>query len=285
MSKSYNCTKCSRVFSRQIDLDRHIERKIPCNRTFTCNRCYKSFNRKCNYTSHIHRKIPCKINEEKKSEERLLLLQLGIEKEKTQRDKIKLETEQAKLKQKELDIEAMKMKIEKKALTKGSIINITNNNIGTQNNIFNANIKNIDDLDLHLPTLSEASGLFTIDVRTMVYNIFKHQYNSPNEHLQNNKCLKYIEGGDFIVKKDDKEQIMKYHELREVVTSNYKNVLYRINDIFGIPDRITDRDASQYDRYLPDAVLNKFIKSENYVVDPRNNGVINKVLVNAIEKV
>lgn len=284
MSNKYNCTKCSRIFSRQIDLDRHMERKIPCDRTFTCARCYKSFNRKSNYTSHINRKILCNINKEKKTEERLLQLQLDIEKEKTQRDKIKLETEQAKIKQKELYLKTIKMKIKKKVLIKGSTINITNNTIGTQNNTFNTNIKNIDDLDPHLPTISEASGLFTIDVRTMVYNIFKHQYNSSNKQLQNNKCLKYIDGGDFIVKKDDKEQIMKYHELRDIVTSNYKNILYRINDIFGMPDRITDRDVSLYEKYLPDDVLNKFIKSENYVVDPRNNGVINKTLINAIEK-
>ena len=66
---TYDCNLCNKIFSRQIDLDRHMKRKIPCNRKLICPRCFKVFGHKTQYNTHINRKILC---EDKRSEKDLL---------------------------------------------------------------------------------------------------------------------------------------------------------------------------------------------------------------------
>ena len=53
---SFPCSKCNKVFKRNIDLNRHINRKIPCDRKLECNRCFKNFNQKCDLLSHMNKK-------------------------------------------------------------------------------------------------------------------------------------------------------------------------------------------------------------------------------------
>ena len=53
------CSKCNKVFKRNIDLNRHINRKIPCDRKLECNRCFMKFDKKCNLLNHINKKNKC----------------------------------------------------------------------------------------------------------------------------------------------------------------------------------------------------------------------------------
>lgn len=50
------CVKCHKIFK---NLEKHINRKIPCDRIFKCPKCGKKFNTKYNYNRHINRKTSC----------------------------------------------------------------------------------------------------------------------------------------------------------------------------------------------------------------------------------
>ena len=53
------CDKCDKIFKRNIDLNRHMNRKIPCDRKLECNRCFKIFDHKHHLLSHINKINKC----------------------------------------------------------------------------------------------------------------------------------------------------------------------------------------------------------------------------------
>jgi len=56
------CEKCNKLFPRKLDLDRHINRKYPCDLvpvSLTCSKCYKVFTRQSQLDEHLLRKYPC----------------------------------------------------------------------------------------------------------------------------------------------------------------------------------------------------------------------------------
>ncbi len=98
----YKCTKCKKKFDCRSALERHYQRKTPCDQEdqFTCFRCKKVFNVKLNYERHINKKIPCPDNTRSESS--------------TSSDKIALQREKIKLKEKlaENEIEKLRLKTE-----------------------------------------------------------------------------------------------------------------------------------------------------------------------------
>jgi uncharacterized C2H2 Zn-finger protein len=57
----FTCTKCNKNFSRKDHLDRHFNKKNPCDvkKNFICYRCGKVFFYNRDLIRHINRKIPC----------------------------------------------------------------------------------------------------------------------------------------------------------------------------------------------------------------------------------
>jgi hypothetical protein len=108
---SFPCSKCNKVFKRNIDLNRHINRKIPCDRKLECNRCFKIFNQKCDLLNHINKKNKCynrrseaEIQDSIKTKSLAEIeMQLVIESEKTKQLNLQIEIE--KLKNENLDKE------------------------------------------------------------------------------------------------------------------------------------------------------------------------------------
>jgi uncharacterized Zn-finger protein len=80
---SFLCVKCNKLFSRYVDLERHLNRKIPCNRYF------KQFSQLSNLKTHMYKKTPCENKQEQMS------LSLKIEQEKTKQEQEK--TKQSKI--------------------------------------------------------------------------------------------------------------------------------------------------------------------------------------------
>ena len=39
LKMSFNCDKCEKIFQREEHLNRHLNRKIPCDREISCPRC------------------------------------------------------------------------------------------------------------------------------------------------------------------------------------------------------------------------------------------------------
>jgi uncharacterized C2H2 Zn-finger protein len=61
--KPYICNKCSRGFTEERYLQRHLNRKTPCTSEFKCNKCDKVFKTKAMLLRHLNRKTPCSIEE------------------------------------------------------------------------------------------------------------------------------------------------------------------------------------------------------------------------------
>ena len=56
---TFQCINCEKIFERQLYLDRHMSRKIPCDRILQCPRCFMNFTIVGNLKQHVNRKNPC----------------------------------------------------------------------------------------------------------------------------------------------------------------------------------------------------------------------------------
>ena len=54
------CIKCNKVFKFKSDLQRHLDRKIKCDRKLECNNCKKTFKTKQQLDRHLNNKKKCK---------------------------------------------------------------------------------------------------------------------------------------------------------------------------------------------------------------------------------
>lgn len=59
------CHKCKKAFRDQFVLNKHLNRKTPCDNVIKCDTCKKKFNNKQALKNHMNRKNPCKSPEEK----------------------------------------------------------------------------------------------------------------------------------------------------------------------------------------------------------------------------
>ena len=53
------CSKCNRKFTTFYGLDRHIQKKIPCDRVLNCKKCKRVFKQKNDLKRHTNRKTSC----------------------------------------------------------------------------------------------------------------------------------------------------------------------------------------------------------------------------------
>lgn len=54
------CIKCNKIFNSNRDLQRHLDRKIKCDRILECDNCKKTFKTKQNLNKHLNNKKKCK---------------------------------------------------------------------------------------------------------------------------------------------------------------------------------------------------------------------------------
>ena len=54
------CIKCNKIFNSNRDLQRHLDRKIKCDRVLECDNCKKTFKTKQNLNKHLNNKKKCK---------------------------------------------------------------------------------------------------------------------------------------------------------------------------------------------------------------------------------
>jgi uncharacterized C2H2 Zn-finger protein len=102
---STTCLKCNKEFKTKQTLQRHLDRKNPCDLVHKCNRCDKIFDKKSNLITHLNRKTPCKLPEEvlekkreaKEHADKILLLK----EEKIKNETLKIELEEKKLQERE----------------------------------------------------------------------------------------------------------------------------------------------------------------------------------------
>jgi len=259
----FSCNKCEKNFSRQVDLDRHLKRKTPCYKNLKCFRCSQLFTKKYNLEMHLNRKNPCKDDRE------ILNLEIKLL-------EAKLKTEEAILKKRETELKIEQEKNKGKSLESYNSKNIQITS-GDINNIFNISINNIEKLEQHQYTYNEAVKFYSEDVLTLITNVFKHQYNSPDHELKNNKCIK-VENNKYVIKSQGVVKKTTFHNIREHILKNYK---YMIDTTVGNFTQ-TDNRILKKENILPDYKIEGYEKSLNFTHNIRNNGIIDKTLKNAI---
>lgn len=92
------CTKCNNTFNSTYVLEKHLNRKTPCDIILQCTRCDKVFKTTRELNSHANRKFPCKITDlnferEEREKDRELKLKLIIEREREMTIRIKNQNE------------------------------------------------------------------------------------------------------------------------------------------------------------------------------------------------
>lgn len=127
MTKQFICDKCNHTFTSNYNLNRHKNRKTPCdnqdNKKFKCTNCNKGYVNKSNLNKHARKCILTKQNNNK---------YLIDEKDKIIEEKNKkIEEMEELLNQFAKNMEDMKKEIK--------INNTNNNNVGNTNNIGNTN--------------------------------------------------------------------------------------------------------------------------------------------------
>lgn len=276
---SFKCDKCNSSFKRQIDLNRHMNRKNPCYNILKCERCSKSFDKLYNYKRHINRKVLCdEIKYEIKYETKYETKQDKLE-NKIQDIKIMLEIEKerVKIKHNELLIEKEKTKQEK--LKKVNSIVYNQKASRDINNItFNVNIANIESLQNHNMTIDEVRNNHSTDILKLVTNIFKHQYNSSDDDLKNNKCIKVINNSKYIVKTNDMAKEVNFMDIREIILNNFKKLVENTEDRFYPTKSRIEKSAD----FIAEEIINMYRNSVNFTHNLRNNGLVNKALNNAV---
>lgn len=162
------CQACDKEFSRLIDLTRHKEKKIPCDKILQCRRCDKVFNTQQSHDRHLARKIPC-VKADR--DIRKLELQLEIEKQKTITEQEKQKTEQEKQKT--------------KSIVSASTITV-NNNITFNTNVNKINFNTFK--EYHKKADVESLISEPEDPVDTMISLLTHIYN--NEKYPERQCIK-----------------------------------------------------------------------------------------------
>ena len=79
--------------------------------------------------------------------------------------------------------------------------------------------------------------------------------------------------------------MLKFDDIRSFVLKILQNFTSHINANYGMPSTITHRNTSLYDNYLPDQVLDDYEDSMKFSSNHRNNGMVAKSLIKAVEKI
>jgi hypothetical protein len=229
-------------------------------------RCGNIFNRITILNTHINRKFPCGDRRE------LLQLELKIEEEKTIRTNAVIKLEEEKNKGKILEMKQQNI-VAGRDVNNGTIENQIENQF-----VFNININNIENLDSHQLLFVEALKAHSKNITQIIQNIYEHQYNSLEEELQNNKCIKVASDNEYFVKTGGITKKVKFSDIRDQVLKNYDYAIDTTVSSFVEPV-----DATIYkENTMPLDKLKDFEKSLSYVNNIRNNGIIDKLLKRAV---
>jgi hypothetical protein len=261
-----NCNKCDRIFTSNVYLNRHINRKIPCDRKLEYDRCGKDFTQLSNFNSHINRKNPCSIKEN-------LVINKSLE--------LELSKEITKQKQKYIEFakEITKQEQEKTKqakLNKGKTV-INNNNI---QNIFgdrHTHIHNIDEIELvKTPSIWYAEQLIKINNTLETLKcLIKYQFN--NDDYPKNKCLKNHDGE--IYSKLDNKAIL-FNKYKYSLIKTIQNCCKYIDYDYGSfsEEEIYAEGLSQRNEYIQKNEIDTIKNVDKFVGNNRNNKILDNVV-------
>jgi len=111
------CSKCNNTFNSEYVLNKHLNRKIPCDTILQCTRCDKVFKTIRDLNSHENRKFPCKITDlnfesEQREKDRELKLHLETEKNIRKDQAILIEQQKLDMRDKEAAARAANLQLQ-----------------------------------------------------------------------------------------------------------------------------------------------------------------------------
>lgn len=245
---SFTCNKCTRIFKRQVYLNQHNNRKIPCDREISCVRCGKEFKQMGNLKKHLNKKNKC--------EDKRICLEL------------ELKIAETNLKGKETDLKIEKVKLKQVLAEKPS-------------NTFNINnITNIINVNSGINyTLGEVNKMIVIDdTNASFVNFIKMHFN--NDEFPNNKCIKIV-GNKIFINENDK--LVQFDTARNSFNTKVSTQLGCItNDFTKYSDEEIDQFGFQQKKeYLGDKKVSTLEKIDPYMKNTRNKGEVKKAIMSA----
>jgi len=249
---SFTCDKCGKICDREIDLERHMNRKIPCNREISCILCLKKFTKSYDLRRHLNKKTPCVTNDAV----RVSLAILEVE-------RLKLLIE---LRNQDIIIEKERTKqVESNKVT--NITNIAGNQI---------NIINFDQAQLVKPTCQYDAQLLIKNkdheqtLRLMILSLFGDE---KYFEIDNKKI--YIKINNEIV--EFKHGRLKFNtlikDLCEFIRFNYEK--YSDEEMYKYA-------VSQRSEYIPDEEINTVKRVSNFVGDHRYDKNVEIIITNVL---
>lgn len=277
------CSKCHKTFSNKYNLEKHLKKKIPCDRIIKCTNCNKVFKTISHLTRHMNRKNPCQsINEKEKEFEQELII---LDKKK----EIKLE-----LMDKQLEIE--KEKTNRKQLCSTTTINNNNsNNIIINAPTYNVNVFSVENVNNNIEKNILTLGMDVFksimdelpDAKDKIVKILELTY--KNEDTPECQNLIYTPTCDkfFALKDKDWEEIA-YDKIKTIVLGGVKKVLfpymddYKQNGKFIMNSRDMMVADPNMDMHFQLSSCNTFIKESDKT--KKKEKEIKKVVQDGLEK-
>jgi hypothetical protein len=236
---SFICDKCGFIFSRKLYLERHLIRKIACDRKLVCVRCSKEFKKKCNLVKHMTKKNPC----------------------------IDMETLRLLLK-----IEEVKLKQEIEKTKQSQTITITSNTLTINNFI---DIANFDQAKFIQPGSQHAAELLikSGNVEETLRLIAMNQYTGGKRYIR-------IDGEKIYIKIND--EIVEFKHGRYMFNNRIKETCEHILYEYGkyLKGEMIQYNCEQRRNHILDAESITIERTRKYVGNNRNNGYVDKVLIN-----
>lgn len=260
---SFSCDICNKSFTRQMFLDRHINRKIPCNKdkNISCYRCGKSFIHSGNLNQHLNNKNKCTDNRYMRE------MELKIA-------EIKLKTAQEKIKLMEVKIKHEEIKCCNKTINGngGNDINGDHNSmhVGDTHNIINVNCGinyTIDEVN---------NMLISGDANASLSNFIKLHFN--NDEFPKNKCIKLINNKIFI---NLNNEMVNYDFARTHFNDKtLSQIECIVNDFIKYTDEEMDQNGlKQKKDYINKEKMLILEKLKPYIKNTRYKGEVKKAIV------
>ena len=251
----FKCDKCEKTFQREEHLNRHLNRKIPCDREIKCPRCGIDFIQISDLKRHLNKKNKCQDMRE------LLHLQIKLEETKNKGKSIDKEIEETKLKQ---------------SIAEKPNIQIAGRDINNT-----TNTHNIINVFCAIEYTKDEADDMTIsgDVNASLSNFVKLHFN--NDEFPMNRCIKLINDKIFINvnnKMVSFEIARKYFNEKvinqiELVINKFRKYSDEYMDQFGL---------NQKNEYLSDAKIDTLEKIDPYIKNNRYKGDVKNAVITAI---
>jgi hypothetical protein len=250
MSYNYVCEICNKRFERKTHLDRHVSRKIPCDRKLNCPKCFKDFGQTSDLNRHLNKKIPCY---DKREELNLVIVQRQLE----------LKIEEAKLKQ---------LQITSNTQTAGRDINNTN-----ITNIYN--IGNINEYKFCEMTKEE---VITCIIEGDTYDTLKNCIRVIFDN--NNTPTKYIIIKDGKIFTSELDKLIDFDKSRsyinDILRRHVRNIIQRYAKT---PDEILDQNGWVQKDYIHEDKIKTVEKIPQFINNDRSQGKYKKIIVSAVK--